>query len=108
LHPAVAFLNLNKKAIKFYLLFLQLSMLRLSTKELNPEERFVLLAMELQRTFPELDLRFNLLDGSTTARCLIPELSEEALELSLNGRELSKTLHEAIFSIKQLAHLFDA
>lgn len=79
----------------------------IQANHLDSEQRFVFVATELQRAFPDLELHFNHLDGTTTARCIIPELSDEILEIPLESEELSLTLHEAIFAIKVLAQLFD-
>lgn len=72
------------------------------------EAKFVAVANELNCWFPDLDLRFNLKTGSTRLRLIIPELSEEALELELNARDTTELVREAILLVKELGRLFDA
>ena len=79
---------------------------QISSREV--EKQFVLLASELSNYFPALDLRFNLLSGTTQLRCIAPEISPVPLNLDLSMKDTTQLLYEAIFAIKMLGKFFDA
>ena len=85
------------------------------------------LARELCQYFPNLDLRFNIQEGRPSLHCSVPSLENieeknfdklieeeeipevfETLELNLDEFTSEELLFDAIFSIKQIAQLFDA
>lgn len=69
--------------------------------------KFVTLATQISGFFPELDLRFNLQHGSSRLRYMIAGLSDEVYELEFDTIDIGPTLHEAVFTIKQLLGRFD-
>ncbi len=71
-------------------------------------DQFVFLATELSNLFPELDLRFNLQSGTNQLRYRAVAVSKEVFELPLGKRSAQELLHQAIFTIKERARLFDA
>jgi len=77
----------------------------LESTEDRIHSRFVALARELDRHFPNLDLRFNLC--RSTARVLSHKNSSP-LEFDLEDCEPQELVHQAIFSIKEQARIFDA
>ncbi len=71
--------------------------------------QFIHFASRLSAYFPELDLRFNLQDGTNTLRYRIPDLSKDVFELDLDpALSIEQLLHEAAFTIKEIAQRFDA
>lgn len=71
--------------------------------------QFVHFANCLSAYFPDLDLRFNLQDDSKTLRYQIPELTADVFELDLDpAQSIEELIHEAAFTIKELAQRFDA
>lgn len=70
--------------------------------------QFVFLAQELSNRFPDLDLRFNLQNDSSTLRFIIAAISRDVVELDLGEYETSDLLNAAILQIKEMAQIFDA
>ena len=71
--------------------------------------QFVHFASSLTAYFPELDLRFNLRGDSKTLRYRVPELTADVFELDLDpSLSIEELIHEAAFTIKELAQRFDA
>jgi hypothetical protein len=70
-------------------------------------EEFIYIANELTGRFPDLDLRFNLRNGSKRCRLVMPTVTSHVVELSLGRGNPEALLHEAIFAVKELAQLFD-
>jgi hypothetical protein len=78
-----------------------------STQELV-RRQFVFLASELSNTFPELDLRFNLRSGTNQLRYKAAAVSQKIFELPLGESDSRALLHQALFTIKEAARLYDA
>jgi len=70
--------------------------------------QFVFLATELANRFPELDLRFNLQNESSTLRFVAAAVSKDVVELDLGEHETGDLLNAAILQIKEMARIFDA
>jgi len=81
-----------------------------STEVVAPKVRgqFVFLANELSHRFPDLDLRFNLRNGSSTLRFMAAAISRDVIELDLGDYETVDLLNAAILQIKEMAQIFDA
>lgn len=77
-----------------------------SVLQLNEKDQFVDVARQLSLAFPDLDLAFNLQEGSQKMRCFVG--TEEPIELSLDGAETRELVFEAIFAIKSLVRRFDS
>ncbi len=72
------------------------------------KKSFVFIASELNRLFPDLDLRFNLKAGSSQIRFLVADVTEDPLELDLDEQDPQKLVYEASLAIKEIAQLFDS
>ena len=70
--------------------------------------RFVRVAVELSNALPQLDLRFNLEDGTTCLRCKAAGLEPEIYEFDLKTTEAATLVNEAVLTLKVAAGLFDA
>ena len=75
--------------------------------DVSVQDQFIEVARQLSGQFPELDLRFNLEDGSPILRFMMPEFTAEVFELELGALETSHLVCEAMFTIKEIARLFD-
>jgi len=70
--------------------------------------QFVYIANELSTRFPDLDLRFNLQNGTNTLRFMAAAISRDVVELDLGDHETIDLLNAAILQIKEIAQIFDA
>lgn len=70
--------------------------------------QFRSISSELNKQFPDLDLRFTMQQDSRSMRFRAAAVSESILELDLGDSPTENLLHQAIFAIKELASLFDA
>jgi len=70
--------------------------------------QFVFIANELSSRFPDLDLRFNLQNGTNTLRFMAAAISRDVVELDLGDHETTDLLNAAILQIKEIAQIFDA
>jgi len=70
--------------------------------------QFVFIANELASRFPDLDLRFNLQNGTNTLRFMAAAISRDVVELDLGDHETTDLLNAAILQIKEIAQIFDA
>ena len=71
-------------------------------------QQFISIASELSNIFPDLDLRFNLQGGSNRLRYVAAAISSEVHELELGDLETQELIFEAIFTLKEVAQLYDA
>jgi hypothetical protein len=78
------------------------------TLDERSKKSFVFIASELNRIFPDLDLRFNLKAGSKQIRFLVADIAEDTFELNLDEQEPQELIYEATLAIKEIARLFDA
>jgi hypothetical protein len=69
---------------------------------------FMEIAIQLENIFPELDLRFNLQQNSKQIRYKVAAVSSDIFVLDLDKASKDEVLHEAIFTIKHVAQIFDA
>ncbi len=72
------------------------------------KERFLFVANELHSQFPNLDLRFNLREGSSQLRFMIGAVSPDVVEIDLDEASVEEIIYAAIFQVKELAQIFDA
>ncbi|MCB0361001.1 MAG: hypothetical protein KDD44_15235 [Bdellovibrionales bacterium] len=70
--------------------------------------QFISIASELSIQFPDLDLRFNLQSGSNRLRYVAAAVSTEVHEMTLGEIETRELIYEAIFTLKELAQMYDA
>lgn len=77
-------------------------------KQQERTTKFKRVARELSNSFPALDLRFNLQEGSNTVRVLAPDLSSRALRMSLDKESERDLVVRATFELKRLAKQYDA
>ena len=71
-------------------------------------EQFINLATEISNLFPDLDLRFNLQQGTKRLRFTLPTVTKDVFELELNPENITPTVYEAAFTIKEITQRFDA
>ena len=71
------------------------------------KKRFSNIASDLTIAFPELDLRFNFVEGSGSFRVTATDFSKEALEYSIAENSVS-LVNKVILDIKELGGLFDS
>ncbi|MFN8392225.1 MAG: hypothetical protein U0136_18175 [Bdellovibrionota bacterium] len=71
-------------------------------------KEFIYFASTLSSSFPDLDLRFNLQNGTNRLRYTIPAVSSKVFELQLGQDEIDSLVHEATFEIKEITRRFDA
>ena len=62
----------------------------------------------LLSSFPNLDLRLGMIEGSKVLRCSADSFSDAFIELDLSVTRVDELLRSAIFEIKVLARMFDA
>ena len=72
------------------------------------KERFLFVANELHMQFPDLDLRFNLREGSSQLRFMVGAVSPDIVEIDLDESSVEEIIYAAIFQVKELAQIFDA
>jgi hypothetical protein len=70
--------------------------------------QFIDFATKLSGYFPELDLRFNLQNGSKTVRFTLPGHTNRVFEAELGQNELDSLVYEAAFAVKEMVRKFDA
>ncbi len=70
--------------------------------------RFLFLACELSRHFPELDLHFNLEPDSGMFRYFAAAIDSDIFEHSLSQADVKSVLYDATFTLKQATGRFDA
>lgn len=70
--------------------------------------QFCIVARELCNRFPNLELWFNLEEGTSTMRYGAETISPEVLELKLGLDSAEVLCTQAIFSLKVLARMFDS
>ena len=70
--------------------------------------RFLFLACELSRHFPELDLHFNLEQDSGKFRYFAAAIDSDIFEHDLGDLDVKSVLYDATFTLKQASGRFDA
>ncbi len=63
---------------------------------------------ELSRLFPDLDLRFNIMEDSSALRCIAAEYPRNAFDILLGWRSVDVIVQEAALKIRKIAGLLDA
>ena len=71
------------------------------------EDEFVRIATALYSYFPDLDLRFNLRTGTTSALCLVPNEAKTKLTLPIGHKAADDVVRDAVWEIKELIRRFD-
>ena len=72
------------------------------------EKQFVFIANELNNRFPDLDLRFNFVRQSSQVRFFAASISRRVHELQLGNNNPRDLIHQATFTLKEVAQIYDA
>lgn len=81
---------------------------RIAEQQQDLTNQFIYFASKVSGYFPDLDLRFNLQNGSNLIRYTAPKVSKKVFELALGAESVEELVHSATFALKEATRRFDA
>ena len=80
----------------------------LNWKQNNSREQILEIVDQLAEKFPELDLSFNLIEGSRALRCIASGFPDKPFEILVGRKNTSSIILEASIKIRKITDTLDA